>query len=282
MGSLMEHGMALWRRHWQCLVLVCLVAAVVPGLVAALAGVAPGLVQMGWQEALVLLLPVQAAGQTRDLEGILTNPGGWVAFLIYMVLYLLTSAGSLGVLRPIVHEGRRPRAADYVDGIRRYGGRLFVVRVLCGLVLAVSGIAAGLVYVLAEALLAGWLVPLAAVVVFLAGVSAILYADYALVVEPSGAATEAVGDSVGVLTERWREAAAAAFMFVLISAAGEAVGWLLARIVGGAAGLLLSILPVALARSVVLAYLLVRYIENVHRGIYGRMGRFATDDLKAG
>ena len=77
---------------------------------------------------------------------------------------------------------------------------------------------------------------------------------------------EAVGDSVGVLTERWQEALAANGMFILISVLGEVVAWLLTRIVVGPAGLLLGVAPMALAESVVLSYLLVRYVENVHRG----------------
>ncbi len=171
--------------------------------------------------------------------------------------------------------------ADFIEGIRRYTGRLLVVRVLCSLVLAAGGLVALLAHVLARFVLAGWLTSVAALAVFFAATSAVLYADFALVVE-DGTAMEAVGDSVGVLTERWQEALAANGMFILISVLGEVVAWLLTRIVAGPAGLLLGVAPMALAESVVLSYLLVRYVENVHRGTYGRMGRFAIDGLKAG
>lgn len=281
MASLLERGIGLWWRHWKGLLVVCLVVAVVPGLMAAVAGMALGLLPVGLTEALVLLLPEQLAGNSQNLTAIIARPGGWVVLLIYGALTVLSSAGMLGFLRPIVHDGRPPEAADFVDGIRRYSGQLLVMRVLCALVLGVSGLVALAVLFLGGALLAEWLVPLTALAAFSAGASALMYADYALVVEDAGA-MEAVSDSVGVLRERWREAVGATLAFFLISGIGEAVGWLLARVIAEPAGLLLSILPVALTRGAAVSYLLVRYIENVHRGIYRRQGRFAIDDRKAG
>lgn len=277
----MERGIALWRRHWRGLFLACLVAAMVPGLTAAVVGAGLGILPMETLDALRLLLP----GQTLEQPVGLVLGGGlsgwWVPALIHLALLLLGAAGLLGILRPIVHDGRPPKMADFIEGIRRYTGRLLVVRVLCSLVLAAGGLVALLVHVLAGFVLAGWLTSVAALAVFFAATSAVLYADFALVVE-DGTAMEAVGDSVGVLTERWQEALAANGMFILISVLGEVVAWLLTRIVAGPAGLLLGVAPMALAESVVRSYLLVRYVENVHRGTYGRMGRFAIDGLKAG
>ncbi|BAD41794.1 hypothetical protein [Symbiobacterium thermophilum] len=281
MANVLERGIAVWRRHWPGLFLACLAVAVVPGLTVALVGALLGLLPVSLADALVLLLPVQFAGQGADVTLFFGQKGSWVLLVLYGVLVLLGSAGILGILWTVVHEGRAPKASDFLGGIRRYAGRLVGVRVLCGLVLVAAALAAGLVYVLAGSVLAGWLVPIAGLAALLAGISAVLYADFALVVE-EGTATEAMGDSVGVLTERWREAVGAALMFILISVAGEAAGWLVARIIPGLPGLLLSLLPVALAESILLAYLAVRYVEHVHRGIYGRDGRFAIDERKAG
>jgi len=273
--------MALWRRYWWSLALVHLVAHTVPGLVAVLGGAGTGLFPNRIPAALRAVLLDQDVGGLPDWAEVYTAPGGVPAFLLFLLLTLVTSAGKLGVLRAIVHGGRRPEFPDFVNGIRLYSARLLVVKLLSLLVLGVTALVALLVMLVAGVILSDWLLPIVALAVMLAGLSAVLYAEIILVVEEDSSAWEAMGDSVGVLTGRWQEALGAIIIFLLVTGIGELGTWLFTR-VEGPVGLLLGLLPGALVGGFALIYLTLRYIENVYRGLYAREGSFALERKDAG
>jgi len=72
--------------------------------------------------------------------------------------------------------------------------------------LGLAAVAAFLAFFLAGWILADWLRLPVVLAVVLMGVSAVLYAETILVVEEDATTWEAFSDSIGVLTERWKEA----------------------------------------------------------------------------
>ncbi|MBP2019206.1 hypothetical protein J2Z79_002631 [Symbiobacterium terraclitae] len=278
---LLERAFAVWRRYWWSLVLAHVAVDVGPVVLAAAMGRALGLFPGGIQDPLRTVLFEQYDRAQLAWMAILTSPAGLLTLLTLMLLYLLAHAGLIGVLRALVRGGRRPTAADFLRGVRQEWARLLKVRLLSLLPLGVAALAAALATVLAGVVLASWLVPLVPAAIMLVGEGAVLYAYPILVAEEDATATEAVQDSVAVLLERWKEAVGAAVVFELITGMGPLGGRLLAR-VEGPLGVLLGALPVVLCGSLAMVYLVVRFIENVHRGLFERDGEFAIDHADAG